>query len=241
MTLEAAAPTEAALASLERQADRFFGKYRGIVVNNIDPLQIGRLQALVPEVLGQIPSGWASPCVPYAGTGSGLYAIPPLGAGVWIEFEAGDTSRPIWVGAWWAAGEVPVNEQMIPSLPTTKILRSDFGLLIALDDVQQTITISDPVGINLMTVKVLQGTVEIRSAVRVVLEAPLIQHGQTATHPAVFGDQLLAYLNQLVAMFNTHVHAGETAAGFLPVTPAPPVAQFPLATPSLISTKNLVE
>jgi hypothetical protein len=233
--------SEAVLGTLERHADRFYGKYRGLVLNNIDPLQIGRLQATVPEVLGAVPSGWALPCAPYAGTGSGLYAIPPVGAGVWIEFEAGDTSRPIWSGAWWAAGEVPMDQNSTPSQPTRKILRSDFGLIVSLDDVEQTITISDAVGLNLMSVKVLEGTIEVKSAVRVVLEAPLIQHGQGAAHPAVFGDQLLAYLNQLVAMFNAHVHPGEMAAGILPVTPAPPVPFFPPATPSLISVKNLVE
>lgn len=231
----------AALDALERDADRFYGKYRGIVTDNQDPMRIGRLQALVPEVLGEVTSGWALPCAPYAGTGSGFYAIPPLGAGVWIEFEAGDTSRPIWSGAWWATGEVPMDEQSTPSQPTRKILRSDFGLIVSLDDTAQTITLSDALGVNLMSVKVAQGTIEIRSAVRVVLEAPLIQHGQGAAHPAVFGDQLLAYLNQLVAMFNSHVHPGELAAGFIPVTPMVPVPFFPPATPSLISTKNLVE
>jgi hypothetical protein len=229
------------LEALERDADRFYGKYRGIVADNQDPMQIGRLQAIVPEVLGEVRSGWALPCAPYAGTGSGFYAIPPVGAGVWIEFEAGDPSRPIWSGAWWATAEVPMDEQSTPSQPTRKILRSDFGLIVSLDDTAQTITLSDALGINLMTVKVAQGTIEIRSAVQVVLEAPLIKHGQNATHPAVFGDQLLTYLNQLVAMFNAHVHPGELAAGFIPVTPMPPVPFFPPATPALISTKNLVE
>ena len=134
-----------------------------------------------------------------------------------------------------------MDEQSTPSQPTRKILRSDFGLIVSLDDTAQTITLSDALGVNLMSVKVAQGTIEIRSAVRVVLEAPLIQHGQGAAHPAVFGDQLLAYLNQLVAMFNSHVHPGELAAGFIPVTPMVPVPFFPPATPSLISTKNLVE
>src|SRR5207237_156295 len=129
----------------------------------------------------------------------------------------------------------------IPAQPTTKILRSDFGLLVALDDLQQTITISDALGLNLMSIKVLEGTVEVKSLVRVVLEAPLIQHGQAAIHPAVFGDQLLAYLNLIVAMFNAHVHPGELAAGILPVTPAPPQPMLPPATPALISIKNLVE
>ena len=134
-----------------------------------------------------------------------------------------------------------MNEQATPSQPTRKILRTEFGLMVSLDDLQQTITISDAIGINLMSIKVLQGTIEIKSAVRVVLEAPLIQHGQNAAHPAVFGDQLLAYLNQLVALFNAHLHPGELAAGFIPVTPMLPVPFFPPATPSLISTKNLVE
>lgn len=227
-------------AEMEHKVDRFYGKYRGLVVDNQDPLSLGRLKALVPEVLGEVPSGWALPCAPYAGTGAGLFTIPMIGAGVWIEFEAGDVSRPIWVGSWWATGEVPMDEKGTPAQPTTKILRSDFGLLVALDDTAQTITISDALGLNLMTVKVLEGTVLVKSAVRVVLEAPLIQHGDGAAHPAVFGDQLLTYLNQLVTMFNSHVHPGELAAGILPVTPAPPVPPFPPATPSLLSVKNMV-
>jgi hypothetical protein len=230
------------LDAADRRTDRFYGKYRGLVAINVDPLSLGRLKAMVPEVLGEIPSSWALPCAPYAGTGAGFFAVPPIGAGVWIEFEAGDVSRPIWTGAWWAAGEVPMDEKGIPAqAPTTKIFRTEFGLLMAYDDLAQTITISDALGLNLMTVKVLEGTILIKSAVRVVLEAPLIQHGQGAFHPAVFGDQLLTYLNQLVAMFNSHVHPGELAGGFIPVTPAPPVPFFPPATPSLISTKVVVE
>jgi hypothetical protein len=237
------APTTAdtSAEAIERGVDRYYGKYRGLVVNNVDPLQLGRLQAMVPEVLGESPSGWAQPCAPYGGTACGFFAIPPIGAGVWIEFEAGDVSRPIWAGTWWATGEVPMDQLGVPAQPTTKILRSDFGLIVALDDVKQTITLSDALGVNLVSVKVMEGTVEIRSALKVVLEAPLIQHGQAAFHPAVYGDQLLAYLAQLVTIFNTHVHPGELAAGFIPVTPAPPVAPMTPPTPALVSTKNLVE
>ncbi len=232
---------QSSAAVLERTTDRFYGKYRGLVTVNIDPLNLGRLQAMVPEVLGESPSTWALPCAPYAGTGAGQFMIPPVGAGVWIEFEAGDVSRPIWTGTWWATGEVPMDEKGVPAQPTTKIIRSDFGLILAMDDTAQTITISDAVGVNLMTVKVLEGTIQIKSAIKVELEAPLINHGQAATHPAVFGDQLLTYLNQLVSMFNSHVHPGELAGGFIPVTPAPPVPPFPPATPALISIKNMIE
>jgi hypothetical protein len=228
-------------AALDRLTDRFYGKYRGLVLVNVDPQGRGRLTAMVPEVLGEVPSGWALPCTPYAGPGSGLFTMPPVGAGVWIEFEAGDPSRPIWSGCWWASGEAPRDQTGAEPQFTTRILRSELGLMLVLDDAAQTITISDAVGVNLMTVKVTQGTIEVKSAVKVMLEAPLIHHGQGATHPAVFGDQLLTYLNQLVSMFNSHVHPGEMAAGFIPVTPAPPVPPFPPATPALISIKNMVE
>lgn len=229
------------LRAAEHGADRFYGKYRGLVVDNADPLVRGRLRALVPDVLGTEASGWALPCAPYTGPNAGLHAIPPAGAGVWIEFEAGDPSRPIWVGGWWADGQVPTDQTSTPSTPDRKLLRSAGGLIVSLDDHAQTISISDATGANLMTIQVSAGEAELQGAARVVLEAPLIRHGVHAQHPAVFGDELLAYLNRLVAVFNAHVHPGETVGGVLAVTPAPPRASFPAATSSLISTKNLVE
>lgn len=87
---------------------KFLGKYRGTVLNNIDPLQIGRILASVPDVLGPTPTSWAMPCVPIAGKQMGTYLVPQIGAGVWIEFEQGDPDYPIWVGGYWGiAGEVP--------------------------------------------------------------------------------------------------------------------------------------
>jgi hypothetical protein len=82
----------------------FYGKYRGTVVNNVDPEMRGRLLLTVPDVLSFIPSTWAEPCVPLAGpTGPpmGVYLVPPIGAGVWVEFEHGDPDHPIWVGCRW--------------------------------------------------------------------------------------------------------------------------------------------
>jgi hypothetical protein len=234
--------SDVALQALtDRQTDRFFGKYRGLVLENTDPTMRGRITAMVPEVLGVIPSGWAEPCVPYAGTTSGFYALPPIGGGVWIEFEAGDPSRPIWTGCWWAAGEAPVNEQLAPPTPFRKILRTETGLQVSLDDIAQTITVSDIAGLNILSLKVLEGTIEVQALGRVVLEAPLIQHGAAAVHPAVLGDELLAYLTTLVTIFNTHLHPGELAAGVIPVTPAPAVAPMPPPLPTLLSIKNLVE
>ena len=87
---------------------RFYGKYRGAVLNNIDPEQRGRLLVQVPDVLGLLTSSWAMPCFPHAGIQMGTYMIPLIGAGVWVEFEQGDPDYPIWVGCFWGSvAEVP--------------------------------------------------------------------------------------------------------------------------------------
>lgn len=222
-----------------RHRQRVYGKYRGIVSNNVDPQSMGRIQAMVPEVLQAVPTGWASPCAPVGGLKSGFFHIPSIGSGVWIEFEAGDVSRPIWTGGYWGAPEVPgIPPSPAPPLPTQKIWRSDLGLTVAMDDMLQAVTITDALGTNTITVDVKTGTVKLKGLARVVLDAPLVQEGgDSAAHPGVFGDQLMAYLGQLVTIFNAHMHPGELAGGFLPVTPAPPVAPMTPPTPALISTK----
>jgi uncharacterized protein involved in type VI secretion and phage assembly len=86
----------------------YYGKYRGTVIDNVDPLQMGRLMVMVPDVSNVLPSTWAMPCLPFAGIQSGFYAVPEIDSGVWIEFEQGDPDYPIWVGCYWgSAAEVP--------------------------------------------------------------------------------------------------------------------------------------
>jgi len=108
---------------------QFFGKYRGTVAGNRDPLQLGRLQVSVPAVLGDGRMSWAMPSVPYAGQGLGFFAIPPVGTNVWVEFEAGDTAYPIWSGCFWSTGQTPA----LPALAEKKVLKTDTATL-TLDD-----------------------------------------------------------------------------------------------------------
>lgn len=90
------------------ETDKYYGKFRATVFNNIDPEQRGRIQAIVPDVSGLIPTSWAMPCVPIAGKQSGVYVVPQIGSGVWIEFEQGDPDYPIWTGCFWGlVAEVP--------------------------------------------------------------------------------------------------------------------------------------
>ena len=79
---------------------QFYGKYRGRVEDNNDPLKLGRLLAIVPAV-DSARTNWALPCMPYADSHAGVLLLPPVGALVWIEFEAGDPNSPIWSGCFW--------------------------------------------------------------------------------------------------------------------------------------------
>ena len=91
-----------------------YGKYRGTVINNVDPMQIGRIQAMVPDVAGFVPGTWAMPCLPMAGINTGIFTVPMIGSGVWIEFERGDPDYPIWVGGYWSQADVPVMARAVP-------------------------------------------------------------------------------------------------------------------------------
>ncbi len=217
-------------------SDRFYGKYRGKVSDTEDPLKLGRLKAIVPEVLGEEATGWAVPCVPYAGDNMGFYSIPEADTGVWIEFEAGDVSRPIWSGCWWSDGQLPKNEQGAAASPPLKIWRTKAGLLLAFDDDAQTITVSDQNGTNLLTIDAQGGQLKLLAATKVIVEAPQIELVEGASHPLVFGDDLLSYLSQITQSFNMHVHPGQMAGPF-PVSPAPPVGPMTPPTPSLLSMK----
>jgi hypothetical protein len=112
-----------------------FGKYRGTVMNNIDPLRIGRIQAAVPDAGGLIPGSWAMPCLPVAGIQTGFFTVPIIGSGVWIEFERGDPDYPIWVGGYWgSAAEVPLLANTIPPGMAGMALQTPLGNGIVVSD-----------------------------------------------------------------------------------------------------------
>ena len=166
--------------------ERYFGKYRGMVVNNIDPMQQGRIQVQIPDVAGLVPTSWAMPCVPFTGTQSGAYMLPQIGAGVWVEFEQGNPDHPIWVGGFWgSAAEVPAlalagspaspsvvlqttgqNTLMLSDLPGPTggiLLKSTTGALISINETG--ITISNGQGATIMlngpAVNINQGALSI--------------------------------------------------------------------------------
>jgi uncharacterized protein involved in type VI secretion and phage assembly len=127
---------QAVMDMMDRLRNRFFGKYRG-TVTDVDASTL-RIKAKVPAVLADQPTGWCRPCVPYAGSNVGVAFLPEVGSGVWIEFEAGDVSYPIWAGCYWRDGEPPSD-----AAPAVKAIVTKSGHKILLDDDGTTITISD--------------------------------------------------------------------------------------------------
>lgn len=121
----------------------FFGKYRGTVKQNLDPMQIGRVQVAVPAVLGESQLSWAMPSAPFAGPGVGFFAIPPVGANVWVEFEAGNPEKPIWSGCFWDTGDVPAS----PAVPQVLTIKTD----------SCTLTLNDLPGVGGITIELSSG------------------------------------------------------------------------------------
>jgi uncharacterized protein involved in type VI secretion and phage assembly len=168
------------------EEQKYLGKFRGLVVNNIDPQQIGRIMVMVPDVSNVIPSSWAMPSLPLAGIQMGMQVIPPIGAGVWVEFEQGNPDYPIWSGCWWgSAAEVPPlalaglpgspnillqttgqNTLMISDLPGPTggiMIKSTTGAMLIINDIG--ITISNGKG---ATIAMIGPTVTINQGAMVI-------------------------------------------------------------------------
>lgn len=116
---------------------RYYGKYRGRVVDNEDPKSMGQVKVEVPAIAPDEPLGWAMPCVPFAGDGVGLYLIPDVDALVWVEFEGGDLNYPIWTGCFWASDQLPEGAE-----PGVFMLKTTAGNIIKLSDNDEVIEIT---------------------------------------------------------------------------------------------------
>jgi hypothetical protein len=150
---------ERVVAGLVEQAERrCYGKYRGLVVDNADPAQLGRLRLRVPSLLGHdVVTGWATPCVPYGGAAAqGMLFVPDRDAGVWVEFEEGDLEFPIWVGTFWskpgASSELPIPVtadgspgSAVQDPPTCKVIQTAAGHTLQFEDAgdDSSVTLAD--------------------------------------------------------------------------------------------------
>jgi uncharacterized protein involved in type VI secretion and phage assembly len=157
---------------------KYYGKYRGLVINNIDPLQKARLLVQVPDVLGVSISSWAMPCMPITGPQMGVYVVPTIGAGVWVEFEGGDPDYPIWAGGFWgSAAEVPALA-LAPSVPASpNIVLQTIG--------QNSIVVSDVPGTGGIMLKSTTGAMILVNDLGITISngkgATIVMAGPTVT------------------------------------------------------------
>lgn len=233
---------------------RYPGVVTGIVKSLEDPERQGRIQLEFPWMAEGQRSAWAPVASPLAGKSRGQFFMPEIDDEVLIAFEQGDFDHPFILGFLWNGVDTPpeqTNKNRIIKTPGGHTLRFEDGeggkriILeseghhkVVLDDQAHTIEVSGPGG-NQVTIGTATGQITVQAATKVSVQAPLIELTGGATHPVVFGDQLLVYLNQLVGLFNAHVHPAQFALGIFPVVPQPgtPAPVFTPATPALISTR----
>lgn len=107
------------------QPERYFGIYRAICVDPIDPKKSGRIKVWIPALnytkFEDTDGMWAMPCTPYAGSNLekinekvsdfGSLYIPPKDAYVYVFFEDGDPSKPRYFGGLIIEGGIPTEQQ----------------------------------------------------------------------------------------------------------------------------------
>lgn len=259
---------EKVVANLVQKVERrFYGKYRGFIVDNADPEQLGRLKVTVPSVLGSdVVTGWAMPCVPYGGNADqGFLFIPEINAGVWMEFEEGDLEFPIWVGTFWSK---PGGESELPkpgdeqSPPTSKIMKTlKHTIELADEDGNEAIKITDVVNSNRVVIdsngfaledsngnKITldsngikiedkNSNVIIMDSSSVTIKSNSIKIGENAIEPLVLGNQLKMALDNWINM----VFATHMHTGNLGAPTTPPLPGAPLMIDPALSPTNTVK
>ncbi|MCT9003879.1 phage baseplate assembly protein V [Streptomyces sp. NPDC054766] len=194
---------------LTRHTGNYYGKYRGIVRDNTDDGRRGRLRVIVPDIFGPEALVTAEPCFPH-----GHFFVPPKDANVWVEFAAGDTRAPIWVGVWYPAGAVPPEAAVTP--PDHQVIRSTAGHVVDLTDTGggERILIRHSGGASVSIES--DGSVHV-SADHIVLDGSKVEVGSGASEPTLLGNGFSQLWTQLL----THVHGP-------PGSPSPQLAPLAL-------------
>jgi len=120
-------------------------RFPGLYVARVETVEdLGRIQVSIPsifEVNDPSAFAWARPCMPFA-----HFFVPNVGDFVWVAFENGDPSAPVWLGIWYPQGTVPSEADVSP--PVKRVIRSTSGHVIVMDDTDgsEALRITDKFG-----------------------------------------------------------------------------------------------
>lgn len=144
---------------------KYYSNYRAYVVDNNDPAKQGRLKLFIPGIVDEPMEYWAPSIGIFSGQGYGFHFIPPVNSVVWVSFEHGNPSFPIWTYGYFGENEIPDSKSDIGNY----WMATPGGHSIELDDTNKSIkitsikgdvvTINDN-GISLESNKIFLGTTD---------------------------------------------------------------------------------
>jgi len=106
---------------------QYFGKYSAVVKDNSDAQKLGTVKVSVPTLFPENELMDARAALPF-----GWFFIPENEAPVWVEFEGGDSTLPLWTGMQSLSGKYPSELDLDP--PQKRALKTAAGHLILFDD-----------------------------------------------------------------------------------------------------------
>lgn len=232
------------------------GVLRGIVTDTQDPRNLGRIRLRIPtlESGSAYESQWIPVASPMSGPARGFFFSPEVGDEALVAFDNGNIDHPYVIGYLYNGQQKPPETELKNRVMLTPggntlrfedkdgakkvVLKTDAGFMLEMDEAARRITITDA-GSESITITATDGKIKVQAGMKVVIEAPQIELTEGATHPLVFGDVLLTYLNSMMkTAFDGHTHAGQMALGILPVTPQPPNALMP-TTPVPLNSERV--
>lgn len=161
--------------------NRYYGIYRAQVISNEDPEFCGRLKLKIPQIYGEsVYDYWAWSFGIYAGANKGFVMLPSVGDWVWVQFENGESEKPVWSYGWWGKGDMPSEYKSNYSEVTT--LQTTGGSRIVLDDRDDSIQIEQKGG---MVLDIRDGKINLGT-----------KNG--AAEPVLLGDKTVSKLTDLI-------------------------------------------
>ncbi len=153
--------------------DILIGALVGIVTNNQDPDELGRVKLNFPWLSEDHESDWARVAAPMAGKDRGFFFLPEVDDEVLVIFEHGDIRKPMVCGGLWNGVDKPP-ETNSDGQNNLRVIQSRSGHQIILNDTEdnELIEVIDKTKKNKITIDSKENTITISTDKDISLSAP---------------------------------------------------------------------